>query len=427
MHFGIWAGSPIGRVKNALVVLLSFDNNALDVQFFTGERIVLYRNKKMTGRIEIPDNLLLMHKKYSLSSSYDISDSYSYYISEISNNYIFIGNYTYKLSSANNNYYVQDARSVKSIRTRGFNVNILNDRCIAKLEKASLEPKSDFGVVTVYRTVEEPAHEEDEYLERLGILDLNKVHQLYKNNKIGQSSYVDVSDYVYEIIIQRIIDEAVRMIKDRYYTDYRFRYSMGYYSLSMSEHSATLYITVTIEAWRSVEDRKEDRILIIYDVRRLDRNPCKVIFMSSHENIIKLYDKSELRSKALRILTDYEYSKMNFLMLSAHALYNLHPAASPYLVEYCGDLIIYNDCKNLKVVDIKFNRTSKFQFEINLVGNIYETNHYIRDDIVVEYNFTSKEDIKTYYYYSVIVMSELLLTKSIEILTREEYLNLGIL
>ena len=429
LYFGIRAFPPIGHITNALVVLLSFYNNTLDVQFLTDKRIILYKNKEMTDKIEIPDNLLLVRKKYSISSLYNVSNSYPYYISEISDNYIFIGGYAYRLSPDNNNYYVQDTSIVKSIRTtRGFNVTLLSDICIAKLEKVHLGLKSNFGIVTVYRKGEDMGPDDEYgYLETLEILDLNKVYQLLKNNKGSELSYVDVSDYVYKIIVQHIMDEAVKMIKDKYYTGYEVRFSVGYYSLSLSEYSATLYITVTVEAWRGVGDRREDRILIIYDVRKRGRSPCKVIFMSSHKDFDELSDISDIRSKALRILTNYEYSKMNFLMLYAHALYNLHPLPSPPLFEYDGEIIIYNDCKNLKVVDIKYNRMSELKYRTNLIGNLDEVNYYIHDDIIVKYRFTFKEDITMYEYYSVLILSELLLTKPIEIITREEYLNLGIL
>jgi len=430
LYFGTEAHWSEVRFKNALVILLSFDNNTLDVQFLTGQRIILYRDK--TYRLHVPDNLLLMHKKYTIDSLYDISNSYPYYISEVSDNYIFIGNYAYKLASDDDNYYVMDKNPRKIIRASGFNFRIMagkwlpDTNCIVKVEKVHLWPKSDFGVLTVFRREEEPGHEEDEYLEILEVLDLNKVYQLYNNNEVSQSSYVDVSDCVYKIIVQRIIDEAIRIIKDKYYKGYNIRFIHCTYQKSLSEHSATLYIIAILEINFVHNFRRHDRILIIYDLRKRNRKSLKVVLMSSHETIRDLYDRLDIRSKSLRILANYVYSKMNFLMLSSCVLYNLLPG-NTYLVEYGGDIIIYNDCKNLKAIDIKFNRTSQFQFRVELVGTFFERKHYIIDDIIVKYEFTSRKDGRLYEYYFVIVMSDLLLTKPIPIVPREEYLNLGIL
>ena len=145
----------------------------------------------------------------------------------------------------------------------------------------------------------------------------------------------------------------------------------------------------------------------------------KFIFKSSYKDVKILYYGSILRQKALEMFANSVANKMYLLSWFTSILYDTSISLSPNV--RCGDdIVLLNDGITLRSIDIKYNRISKFK-HMNKVTNdsSKEANYDTYNDNVVEYGFTIRQQSHKFWYNSVVLLSELSLTKSVVLTDRK--------
>ena len=90
IYFSISEKSRIfKRVSSALIASFSFEDDSLSFKLTIGTEKVIELAHDPAFKVNIPSNVILLSKRYSLGTSYDISKSYPYYVYEVTPKYIF--------------------------------------------------------------------------------------------------------------------------------------------------------------------------------------------------------------------------------------------------------------------------------------------------------------------------------------------------
>lgn len=368
LFFDIVFDSPIGYINNALKVVLMLDPNIniLDVKFITGEYVILRKDKPVIDEIKVPHNFILLDKKYITNYYYSISKSYSYsyYLSKVLNNYILIKSNVYKVFS-----------NQKNIK----------------------------GVLPLWTS----------YIEKIRVLDIDKVYKIFTSNVFHKSFNEKIliceNDCVLEINVK---DKVRNIIREIYAANKNVELQTYYFDLV--DHAAILYILIFVIVQHN-NDYRVDILFIEYNIiNKLP--PYKVISMSSCKDTKILYDKSILRSKALEFFTKFRNNKIYSHSWFTSVLFYTTTSFSVPNVKCGDDMVLINDGISLRAIDIKYNRTSIFNYmnKSNKEEKKYIKNNTYNDNIV-EYEVDIQQGHRKIRYYFVILVLGLSLRESIAI------------
>ncbi len=193
--------------------------------------------------------------------------------------------------------------------------------------------------------------------EKIGVLDIDKVYKIFTSNVFHKSFNEKILICENDCVLEINVKDKVRNIIREIYAANKNVELQTYYS-DLVDHAAILYILIFVIVQHN-NDYRVDILFIEYNIRN-KLPPYKVISMSSCKGIKILYDKSILRSKALEFFTKFRNNK-----IYSHRWFTSVLNNTIFLVTNvkCGDdMVLINDGISLRAVDIKYNRTSIFNY-----------------------------------------------------------------
>ena len=410
LHFSISEKSKIfKRVSSALLVSCSFENNELSVQFTTGTDKAIELAYDPAFNVTIPSDATLFSRTYKLNASYDITKSYPYYIYKVSPKYIFTRCHVFEKLHYKSNDYILNTQLSNLYNDYGLvninGINILKDNknIVAQLDKNYGKQEQKLGVHIV-------GFDNDTKPKLINFIDTYKIRKFLQEKQYEQNlhleSFIDVSEFVFNIRIYEKIMEVMRMKEDELK-------SMGkrilyYYYLDKTEGLLYVLIVLLPEVQRPVlfpeivKYEGVDAWLCKCNVRETT-SPCKVITK------IRIYDNNITKD-----IVNLEKNDVSLLEILRVFTYNNILDSNQYERFYIYDynFMIINNKLSIEVKDIRKNRINILQY---IKQHTYSGSYSVyQDNFLICENSIRLEDYTSVIAYQPLVFIDLQIVKPIQ-------------
>ena len=406
VYFSISARFSIfKRATNILAVSFRFEKNQLYVDFTTGTGGSIEKAYDAAFTVSVPSDVNLLSKRYNIDTSYDISQSYPYYIYEATPNYIFTRRQVFKKSFYRSEDYVSDPELSYSYINYMFhtvnNINILKtkDGAIAQLKESYVGQEQKLGVYIV-------GADSSENPRIVTFIDLRKVKKfvqrvIYAKN-LHSGEFVDVSKYVFNINVYEKIMHIIGIKKeDLNSTGKRIRHH-----LYLDEIRGLLYILILLLPEHDANGNV-DCWLCKCSVWKT-RSACKVITKLLYYNANSIRDFVRVGGSDVHLLE--LLSKIERDNISSYSTYER-------LYVYGKGFIVINNDLSIKIKDIRYNRISILQYKKQniKVKSTYLTYSVYQDDFLICENFIETQDRASFSVHYPLLFTDLKLVESIQL------------
>jgi hypothetical protein len=396
----------------ALLVKCRIENNELSIEFTTWAGDGIRKLDDPTFMVTIPYDAVLFRKKYNLDDRYDISQSYPYYIHEVTPNYIFTTDSVLEQNPHYRNNYIRHSgfsyAYVHGIKGHmGFDsmngINILKSdvQTIIQLKRSYAKEKRKLGVLIVEAINEKGFIGPD----LITVLNLHKAQNFLQEKTYTQNRhsepFVDASQFMFKVDIKGEIRRILKLNE----REFRNINNRLVHFTHVDEAEGFLYILIVLLPKKVNKKGNND-----------NNDECDTIYWLCKCNILNPKVSCEVIAKLH--LTNSGKVK-DFIGTDKHSVYLLQILSKAncdnkrlimtYNLTHIHDdiLIMTGDRLDIKLIDTKRNRESTLQY-LKQIPEIVSAHMYrdVRGDDYLVYRIGVNPRFGTYHevYYPLVLM-----------------------
>jgi len=384
------------RMQCNILLSVYLENKELNIVMISGEDGYIEVCGKQGTRYNIPNDVVLLHKKYYFGYKYDINESQLYSITSLFDNYLIMNGNVYKLADDGHYGWLYYISPYDTLRLDRMRITYRTDDVYALILPNQIRKKSNLREnCTVWTDFE---HNTQLYFlyntnrpHIVKSIDWSIINEIIDSHK-GQKVVMEFSEYMKEINITELLTNVKNKLQGK-----KIKYDAMYYIYYFIEETCDLYLFISLVHY--VEDRSIYvptiylRFLIVKHNILRPTSCCEIIFLSEAYELDR-YPKAKLKNYH-RLLQEIvckivrtEHKKVYFDNLTIYSLIVYlsdiikdsetrekgvtYKSSTGYLCEisereYAGlflydeELIIKDNKTFMDIKDIKFNRQSKLK------------------------------------------------------------------
>jgi hypothetical protein len=411
-------------IPNAIVIVITFENNQLVIELSTGEESYIEIKQSKIDKTKIKPCVVLLKDKYSFSTTYDITKSHLYEVNEVGSNFILSDRSLYVLQDSNKNDYLVLDYYDGRLSFNDVDLILTYKHILLSKTKASSKIISNIGMchLNYWKYKIKYVKCDSNVNGGINLLDLKKLYyQFGKNLNVGPKNDIIVQDND-DLKIYVNTDEIIRRIicgkENESYKKVECIYT--YYLDKLKE---VLYIVMIPFYYRDDTYRKYAYSIAIVEIepRRPSRDYRIVLNMGPYlcetldeRNMVSLNDMLKMQNKFKDILALYEtISTLRRAAIYVDNIYysNLNMLGHELFI-YNQEILLKINGEYVEIKDIMHNRMASFRHWIQ--DHFFAPIIRQYDNVIMCYWGNSDSSSEEQKLYAVFIISENNIVKHIK-------------